>query len=113
MIVKFFKHEKRHLSKHTKAKPTVRRSVVRSRIFKEDYFCVHGTREEGKRLAKMRADKVRRLGPDLIKAMEWGYMRKSLDRETRHLPKGERLGKQKEIAKFWMDGQRRREEASR
>ena len=74
--------------------------------------CAYGTMERAKRLTKMREDRVKYLGSSLISTMEWGYMRKCLDGATRHLPKGKRLEKRKEIAELWAEGQRRVKGAS-
>ena len=51
----------------------------------------------------MQASRVKLLGSDLIKAMEWGCMRKHLHRSTKHLLKGDKLEKKKEIAKLWAE----------
>ena len=105
--MKFFKKEKRHLSKYKKAKPTIRRSVIRNKILLQREACVYGTIKRKEMIAERWAYRIDYLGASLIKAMEWGWMRKRLDRETRHLPKGKRLEKQKEIAELWMEGQSR------
>ena len=109
--MKVFKKEKRHLSKYTKAKPNIRRSVTKKKILEQRKIQAYGWMKNRERRIKLREDKIKRLGSNLIKAMEWGYMAKYLDRSTKHLSKGEKLEKQKEIAELWMEGQRRVKEA--
>ena len=110
--MKFFKKSKRHLSKHTKAKPTVRRSITRDKILVQKYECISGTMKRRELTVERRKDRVENLGSNLISAMEWRYMRKSLSESTKHLPKREQLEKQKEIAEIWAEGQRRVKGAS-
>ena len=96
---------KKFLSKHKKAKPNVRRSVTRSRILERQKMQEHNMMMRREEKTKTRAEKVEHLGSNLIRAMEWGYMRKDLYRSTKHLSKEKKLEKQKEIAELWMEGQ--------
>ena len=50
--MKFFKKSKRHLSKRKKAKPTIRRSVIRNKILLQEEACTLGTMERGERIAE-------------------------------------------------------------
>ena len=103
--MKVFKKEKRHLSKYKKAKPTIRQSITRSKILGWQEIQVNNMMKRREERTKRRADRVERLGPNLIKAVEWGYMRKHLHKSTKHnLSKEKKLEKQKEIAESWAEG---------
>ena len=93
--MKFFKESKRHLSKYKKAKPNIRRSAVKKRILEEQKMQNYCRMEGVRKRVAMREDRVERLGSSLIKALEWGYMRKSL--------RGRELEKQKEVTERWME----------
>ena len=93
--MKVFKKEKRHLSKHKKAKPNVRRSVTRKTILEDQEVNASGAMKRRKLRTERRADRADRLGFDLIRAMEWGSMIKRLQ--------GKKLEEQKEIARVWME----------
>ena len=110
--MKFFEKVKRHLSKYKKAKPTIRRFVTMSKILKDQEVNAQGRTLRREKLTERREIKHKHLGPNLIKAMEWRYMRKRLHRSTKLLLKGKKLEKQKEIAELWMEGQRRVKGAS-
>ena len=91
--MKFFKKEKRHLSKYKKAKPNVRLSVTKKKILEQQEMCAYGAMVRRDQRTKRREGRVEHLGSNLIKALEWGYMRKRL--------RGKELKEQKEIAEFW------------
>ena len=101
--MKAFKKSERHLSKHTKAKPNIRLSVTRKRILERQEMRAYSTMKRREERAKIREDRVERLGLSLIKAMEWGYMRKHLHRSTKLLSKEKKFEKQKEIAEVWAE----------
>ena len=101
--MKVFKKSERHLSKHTKAKPDIRQSVTRKKILVRQEIQADNMMKRREERAKIRADRVERLGLSLIKAMEWGYMRKHLHISTKLLSKEKKLEKQKEIAEVWAE----------
>ena len=96
--MKFFKIAKRHLSKHTKARPVVRRSAIKKRILEQQEIQAYHRDVRREVAAERRADRVVNLGSSLIKALEWGYMRKRL--------RGKELEEQQKIAELWMEKRR-------
>ena len=105
--MKFFKKSKRHLSKHKKAKPVIRKSVIKKRVLEQQKMQAFGNMVRRERNTERRAVRVKLLGLNLIKAMEWGYMRKHLHRSTKHLSREKKLEKRKEIAEIWADDMER------
>ena len=101
--MKVFKKAKRHLSRYKKAKPNIRQSVTKKKILVRQEIQADNMMRRREERTKIRADRVERLGSNLIKAMEWGYMRKHLHRSTKLLSKEKKFEKQKEIAKVWAE----------
>ena len=101
--MKVFRKSERHLSKHTKAKPNIRQSVTKKKILVRQEIQADNMMKRREERTKIREDRVERLGLSLIKAMEWGYMRKHLRRSTKLLSKEKKLEKQKEIAEVWAE----------
>ena len=101
-IMKVFKKSKRHLSKHTKARPTIRRSVTKEKTLKLQELNAYGRMLRREMLAERRANRVKSLGLNLIKAMEWGYMRKRLALPHISSP-AERLVERRKIADEWAE----------
>lgn len=99
--MKLYQHLNRYIAKFTNPKPTIRKSVRTGKVYLLQQDNAVGRKRNRRKAAERRADRVEHLGPNLIKAMEWRYMRNKLRKVTG--TEAEKLIKQKKIADDWAE----------